>query len=164
MGFGFESQIFHMEITCIKCKLRKNVNEFSINDSKKTGHNNWCKSCTQQYINSRAEENQKYVWELLENSCCAICKISNPLVLEFDHLDPKIKSFDIKRLTRKSKNKIIEEIAKCQILCRNCHMRKTHYQFNTWRIKYLKSNDINTCTYTIENNVIPHNSCSIKNT
>lgn len=45
--------------------------------------------------------------------------------LEFDHIDPKSKKFNIGHLLNTSKEKTIIELKKCQLLCKNCHDKKT---------------------------------------
>lgn len=47
--------------------------------------------------------------------------------LEFDHIDPKQKSFPIgEALSGWSQRRINKELKKCQLLCKNCHDRKHH--------------------------------------
>lgn len=45
----------------------------------------------------------------------------NPLCLEFHHVNPKDKSFNISQFNKVSLSKISNEIKKCTILCANCH-------------------------------------------
>ena len=56
-------------------------------------------------------------------------------VLEFDHLEPEHKSFAISQSVRlnKSWEEVMSEIAKCQILCANCHKKKTAQQFGWYK-------------------------------
>lgn len=46
--------------------------------------------------------------------------------LEFDHIDPRIKSFNITNFLSYSKEKIQLELLKCQLLCNECHKKKTY--------------------------------------
>lgn len=46
-------------------------------------------------------------------------------LLEFDHVDPDKKSFDIKDNATISNPEVFEELKKCQLLCRDCHEEKT---------------------------------------
>lgn len=74
------------------------------------------------------DENHKKMWELLENSECKDCRIADPRVLEFDHLDRKEKSFNIARAiagSTRSWASIKKEIDKCDIVCANCHRIRT---------------------------------------
>lgn len=45
--------------------------------------------------------------------------------LEFDHIDPNDKSFDIKANVTLSNSEVYEELKKCQLLCKTCHQQKT---------------------------------------
>ena len=45
--------------------------------------------------------------------------------LEFDHIDPSTKSFNIAAGYSKPKEVLLEEVAKCQLLCNKCHIEKS---------------------------------------
>jgi hypothetical protein len=54
---------------------------------------------------------------------CVICKNDNPVVLEFHHLDPKKKKYNISTMIYQCM-KLIDiqaELKKCIVLCSNCH-------------------------------------------
>jgi len=64
------------------------------------------------------------------------CGESRIEVLEFDHLDGVDKISNITEVVRDwSWPRIEAEIAKCQILCANCHRRRTHKQQGDWASK-----------------------------
>jgi L-lysine 2,3-aminomutase len=46
--------------------------------------------------------------------------------MDFDHLDDSEKLDDVSRLTRFTKKKLLTEIAKCDVVCSNCHRERTH--------------------------------------
>ncbi len=55
---------------------------------------------------------------------CSICGYSkNSSALAFHHLNPKDKSFqlDLRSLSNRKQTKIDEEVAKCILVCHNCH-------------------------------------------
>lgn len=59
---------------------------------------------------------------------CADCGESDPVVLDFDHLPGAAKRFEISRAVNASTRSwplIESEIAKCEIVCANCHRRRT---------------------------------------
>lgn len=66
----------------------------------------------------------------LRNVPCADCGgLFPPYVMDFDHRDPATKSFEITRVAgRVSRKKLLEEIAKCDIVCSNCHRVRTYHQ------------------------------------
>ncbi len=50
--------------------------------------------------------------------------------LQFDHIYPKDKSFEITRkLLMNDREKFQEELDKCQLLCYNCHLEKTKQSY-----------------------------------
>ena len=53
---------------------------------------------------------------------CARCGYNeHPAALDFNHIDPEAKSFHVAQDATRSWAKIEEEIAKCEVLCANCH-------------------------------------------
>ena len=44
--------------------------------------------------------------------------------LEFDHIKKEDKSFNISDRLTDSISKVLKEISKCQLLCKNCHKEK----------------------------------------
>lgn len=62
--------------------------------------------------------------EILRDRPCADCGECDPLVLEFDHL--RDKSFNIAQgLRNHSWQAVLAEIEKCEVVCANCHRRRT---------------------------------------
>lgn len=63
---------------------------------------------------------------LYENKTpCIVCGESEPVCIDFHHLDSGSKEFSIGKGRSKGKEKILDEISKCVCLCANCH-RKVH--------------------------------------
>ena len=60
---------------------------------------------------------------LSEHRCCD-CGETDPVVLEFDHLTDK--SFGIAGgLRYRNWASVLAEIEKCEVVCANCHRRRT---------------------------------------
>lgn len=61
---------------------------------------------------------------------CADCGESDPIVLDFDHRDQATKSFNIGDVARLgwSLKKALAEAEKCDVVCANCHRRRTAKQ------------------------------------
>jgi hypothetical protein len=56
---------------------------------------------------------------------CMDCGESDPVCLDFHHRDPSIKSFEIARGVKcRSLEAVQAEIAKCDVVCANCHRRR----------------------------------------
>ena len=70
------------------------------------------------------EERIEFVVAYLREHPCVDCGEEDPVVLEFDHL--RDKKFPIsKGLTDRNWQDVLDEIAKCEVVCANCHRRRT---------------------------------------
>jgi hypothetical protein len=78
---------------------------------------------------ARAEEIRKAVRELKSSTPCADCKRKYPhYVMDFDHVRGK-KAHNISALMRNSPTpRVWVEIAKCEVVCSNCHRARTYHQ------------------------------------
>ena len=136
---------------CTKCKIALPKEAFSINKSRSDGYAGTCKKChaeeqklyattsprttyyaankekIQAAIDKRKIKIRLYVWNYLLAHPCLHCGESDPTVLDFDHIDPTTKVCNVSTLVyRKTKLETLQaEIDKCQVLCANCHRRKT---------------------------------------
>lgn len=74
------------------------------------------------------ERNHARVREYLLAHPCTDCGEPDPVVLDFDHLPGFEKRFAISRAvgaSTRSWKSILAEIAKCEVVCANCHRRRT---------------------------------------
>jgi hypothetical protein len=65
----------------------------------------------------------------MKNQKCNRCAVDNPGALEWHHKDPVTKKYTISSMVRDRMlwEEILEEISKCECLCRRCHHIETHY-------------------------------------
>ena len=69
----------------------------------------------------------QYIRDLKEKTPCLDCGINYPYyVMDFDHVRGKKHKNVMELIPTLSKKKIDEEIAKCEIVCSNCHRYRTH--------------------------------------
>ena len=64
-----------------------------------------------------------------KNVPCADCGKEYPsYVMQFDHREPGLKSFNLANAAKNttSLEKVRAEIAKCDVVCANCHAERTH--------------------------------------
>ena len=76
----------------------------------------------------RNTEKLKEWWnELKRTQGCAVCGECDPACLDWHHLDPTQKEVHPSDMVRRgwARDRILTELAKCIVLCANCH-RKTH--------------------------------------
>lgn len=71
-------------------------------------------------------KNRKIIVLYKKSNPCEICGESDYRVLSFHHVNPSEKEKEVSRMVKKGTKKLLAEIAKCQVLCANCH-QKLHY-------------------------------------
>lgn len=85
-----------------------------------------------QYYKDKADERRKKVRkdfdEFKSTLSCEKCGETHISCLDFHHNNPDEKDMEISQAVHRSwsKEKIEKELAKCTVLCANCH-RKLHY-------------------------------------
>lgn len=135
---------------CNKCKEEKSLEEFTNNRVNPDGKERRCKICRSSYMkeynstdNAKKlkkenrdkfkNRNRDYIKEILQKSGCTDCKETNWIVLEFDHLDDKV--LDISRLMNDNRLAfLVKEVAKCEVVCSNCHRLRTYKRNSSWRL------------------------------
>lgn len=82
-------------------------------------------------VKDRKKKLAKWFFEYKKGLKCSVCSESHPATIDFHHLDIKKKDNGISHLVYNgySIERIKQELAKCEVLCANCH-RKAHYQNN----------------------------------
>ena len=71
---------------------------------------------------------QQWVRDYKAGLKCTRCPENHPGCLQFHHTDPSAKEIGIREAVKNnwSLKRLQTEIAKCEVLCANCHM-KEHY-------------------------------------
>lgn len=141
---------------CNRCNLVKSIDDFFLRNKHRGIRHNQCKECyrdLRDYIGHYTTYNSEYktrakarkvelqrtntilLIQYLKHHPCKNCGETDPIVLEFDHKDPSKKEKNISyMLNNHIWSTILKEIDKCDVLCANCHRRKTAKQFN--HLKY----------------------------
>lgn len=130
-----------MKKTCTKCNIEKDLNQFRKDKSKRDGYVSHCKECqrsyykaayTEKYVDKykdqnkiRRDGNAALLLEYKRSCSCVKCGETEPVCLDFHHVDPTQKDFGIGAAMGRNWTKILEEIEKCIVVCSNCH-RKIH--------------------------------------
>ena len=123
---------------CSRCREYKPLSEFCRKG--KTGRSSYCRQCKLEYqrehyqknkaiYKAKAKERKESLKQWVRNYklslACANCGETYVECLDFHHRDPKEKDFTVSQMALQgfSIERIQEEIAKCDILCANCHRR-----------------------------------------
>lgn len=72
-------------------------------------------------------ERNRALIDALKDAPCADCGVKYPpYVMQFDHLSDKQFTLSRARGQSASVETILAEIAKCELVCANCHAERTH--------------------------------------
>ena len=72
------------------------------------------------------QRNREFIVRAKSKPCMDCGTQFNPWVMQFDHRDRTVKFFDMSNVRRSSIKKIEAEIAKCDVVCANCHAQRTY--------------------------------------
>lgn len=118
-----------MKRLCTRCNLIREPHEFQPSHSKI----GCCRECQAQIDKGRFNPKlQAEVDEFKLKTGCVQCGYkSNAKALQFDHLDPRTKSNKVSFYVQRGRiEQTWTEIAKCQVLCANCHSIKSFNERN----------------------------------
>lgn len=76
--------------------------------------------------NNRRRSHLEWCASFKESQGCTDCGITDSRVLDFDHLPEYKKDFVIAKGYSKSLEVIKAEVAKCEVVCANCHRIRTY--------------------------------------
>lgn len=127
---------------CTLCEEDRAETDFNFKVKKTGKRQNLCKFCTRSYyrqwdkdhpnrtaqrVTKRRKALSKWYQAFKTTLTCSHCPENHPACLEFHHLNPKSKDVHLSLAVNRgwSKERIMKEIAKCIVLCSNCH-RKEH--------------------------------------
>lgn len=81
------------------------------------------------YMQKRQAERQDILWKIKDVPCADCHQSFPPYVMDFDHITGD-KSGNLSEMKSYSIERILEEIAKCDIVCANCHRIRTYRRNN----------------------------------
>lgn len=131
---------------CGRCSESKPISEFAWRRKGRGQYDNYCRPCRAAYGREHYAANRKryidmaqvrktavvnerarYLVDFFLSHPCVDCGESDPLVLEFDHVCEK--TFGISQgLRDRNWMSVLDEMAKCDVVCANCHRRRTAHR------------------------------------
>lgn len=132
---------------CLRCQEWKDKEAFAWENERLGQRQKYCRDCMRDFnrasrtrkkqglIPAKAESHQRrretlrrYIWDYLATHPCVDCGERDPVVLEFDHVNPALKAGNVADLVARgvALETLQAEIAKCEVCCVNCHRIKTH--------------------------------------
>src|SRR5579884_3554606 len=125
-------------IRCTACKRLRPASEFNKNRHRKNGLQTTCRECSRKksrdYYRANPEKHKRAVFQRNKRVLgelkarlsarkaehgCALCPEREPVCLEFHHLNPEEKDFEIGKYLREHQSwgAVLREIRKCVVLC-----------------------------------------------
>jgi hypothetical protein len=123
------------EKRCPKCERLLPIDHFHRDGNR---HHSYCKDCQrvlrsnsyykkrsyyQSKVKQREVETNRWLQEYKRTLRCVRCGFSHPAAIQFHHRDPQQKDVNLSVAARKGwgKERLMEELEKCDPLCANCH-------------------------------------------
>ena len=146
-------KVYKRSKKCNQCNQTKYLEEFSWKCKSKRRRITRCRECVNNYNRQhyksnknyyKAKTNQSYnklttlLYSIKFSNSCNKCGENTPSCLEFNHINREDKKYQISSMCRmgKSEEQFIKEVEKCEILCCNCHRKKTAKQFDWFTSNY----------------------------
>lgn len=129
--------------TCASCNLEVAAVYFTYNKY-------WCNKCIKTYNKKWQQDNKEkvyldnlskrlrnyeFIYQYLSNHPCVDCGESDIVVLDFDHLRDKRMGVSALMHRGASIASLEKEISKCEVVCANCHRRRTAKTGNWYKLK-----------------------------
>jgi hypothetical protein len=135
---------------CCTCKQIKPLADFNRLKRAKDGRQHSCRECNAAYHyanwdrhmarirkrkKDRLADNRQRILRYLSDHPCVDCGEPDLIVLEFDHLRDKRHNISHLVGTGYEWAYILEEIERCDVVCANCHRRRTARRARTYRYR-----------------------------
>lgn len=127
--------------TCYKCGVARPLDMFYIaleeRRAAKDGRSSWrmhCRHCQREKNNARKLDRKAYTDALKVAAGCVDCGLvlpDNPEVYDFDHIRGGKVLGVAERLMSGTWDDFLAEIARCEVVCSNCHRIRTRNRPST---------------------------------
>jgi hypothetical protein len=116
---------------CRLCGIDKAEENFRLRGGGRNGLQADCTECTNKRAREYRQQTRDKVGDYKIAKGCECCgfKAEHPCQLDLDHIDPSTKTYKGAHKAYDagwSWERVEEEIAKCTVLCKNCHSLRTH--------------------------------------
>ena len=110
---------------CPRCKETKEIALFYDGQG-------YCKPCMKSYYKKHYIDRTTWIQEEKAKPCVDCGNVFHYSVMQFDHRPDETKSFTISQAIARSTDldTLLEEMAKCDLVCANCHAYRTWQRIN----------------------------------
>lgn len=141
---------------CSSCKQELSLDNFGKSKNQSDGYGIYCRECRRKQERQRYQKNKEFykqkvykskvrrrkiirekIGQYLSQNPCVDCGEKDIVVLDFDHLENKNFNISVGINNAYGWEKIKKEIDKCEVVCSNCHRRRTaSRRDNYWRLSW----------------------------
>jgi hypothetical protein len=138
-----------LSIKCKKCGKEQDAEDYAWQNEKLGKRHPHCKSCQtlrsrkhydthkEEYLRKNRErrkqlvdENHTNILKYFKEHPCVDCGETHPATLQFDHVRGRKFKIVSMMIHDYQWDKLLIEIAKCEVRCGNCHAKKTAREYN----------------------------------
>ncbi len=106
--------------TCSRCRIKQPILAFQ--PSRTRGTQAYCQKCQNEDNGERKRLRMLEMLDVKRRRGCDSCGFRRyPVALQWHHRDPASKAFQIANGHTRSRGAVSREVAKCDLLCANCH-------------------------------------------
>jgi len=126
-----------MTKVCKECGLEKDLGEYHVSSNKTGVLHPTCKACSAKYAREYRQSRRDFVAQYKLEKGCELWgfKAEHQCQLDLHHIDPSTKTYKGSHKSYDagwSLERIVEEIKKCLVVCKNCHALENHKEGH-WR-------------------------------
>jgi hypothetical protein len=121
------AEIEKCDIVCANCHALRTLASL-MERRRRCTPDEWAPGKSQRIESQRARwrRNAAMLNEIRDVPCADCARRFPPCVMQFDHRDPKTKEHEVTRILMRARSVILAEVAKCDIVCTNCHRARTY--------------------------------------
>lgn len=122
-------------IECVRCKTQQPPDEFCLARPRKLiaegrsirGSSRRCRQCNRELAIAYRAPKVEIINAARASGCvdCGIVDLEHPEIFDFDHVLPGKVKFVSTYLTSGTVEELLAEIARCEVVCANCHRIRT---------------------------------------
>ena len=130
--------------TCSRCQENKTLDNYTKNNTRTDKLNSACKDCHKEYTRKHYQQNKKcykdkarvnrkklkkvnkmIIYSAKDVPCTDCARRFPPCAMDFDHIKGE-KVANVSQMVNRKTQDLVDEIAKCEVVCSICHRIRTH--------------------------------------
>lgn len=119
------AEIEKCDVVCANCHAVRTASLRAKRAAQRVAEGSVFRTKRSRDMQRRAAPKRDFLLGLRDRPCLDCGGRFPPVAMQFDHRDPQSKAFSVAQSWCRSKAGVLEEAAKCDIVCQNCHRDRT---------------------------------------